>query len=404
MQGMQRIRNKQLSLLVLAAIGVMAQSSVVLADDATKDAPTKLDKIEVTGSSIRRTDAETPSPVQIITADDLKKSGYSSVSEVLRNISANNQGTLSQSFSGAFATGASAISLRGLTSASTLVLIDGHRTAPYPISDDGQRSFVDISAIPFDAVERIEVLKDGASAVYGSDAIAGVVNVILKKQFRGTRVNAEVGTTQKGGGTAEHISVTTGKELGEGGDGYVSLEYRHQTPILAGQRQGILTNRDYRGLGGVDRTPGVANAINGGYPASYSGYTVSPSGVVTQLPGCGPGAPGYNYTGFCNVDNSFRQLQPDTHNVNLLGKFNQALANDWKLGLTGSVFSSEAEQVAGNSYTSTLASVGGLSNPALVPGATPSVYPLSGPYILTVPSTGDALNYSFPTAGLLRGE
>jgi iron complex outermembrane recepter protein len=111
--------------------------------------------------------------VQVITAEDLKRSGYTDVSDVLRNVSANGAGTLSQSYNFAFAGGASGMALRGLAVGATLVLIDGHRTAPYPLSDDDQRSFVDVSNIPLDAIERVEILKDGASALYGSDAIAG---------------------------------------------------------------------------------------------------------------------------------------------------------------------------------------------------------------------------------------
>ena len=160
-----------------------------------------LERVTVTGSNIRRTDSETPSPVQVISEAEIKKSGYTSISEVLQTLTANGAGTLSNAFPGAFAGSATGISLRGLNTSATLVLIDGHRMAPFPLSDDGQRSFVDISSIPFDAVERIEVLKDGASAVYGSDAMAGVVNIILKKNFKGTSVTADAGTTQKGGGT-----------------------------------------------------------------------------------------------------------------------------------------------------------------------------------------------------------
>ena len=147
----------------------------------------------VTGSNVRRTDSETPSPVQVLTAADIKNSGYTSVGDVLHNITANNMGSLSQSAPSAFAAGGSGVALRGLTVGATLVLIDGHRMASYPMPDDGERDFVDISSIPIEAIERIEVLKDGASAVYGSDAIAGVVNVILKKIFTGPRISAETG-------------------------------------------------------------------------------------------------------------------------------------------------------------------------------------------------------------------
>jgi iron complex outermembrane receptor protein len=129
----------------------------------------------VTGSLIKRTDTETPSPVQVITAQDLKDSGYTNVSDVLRNLSANGSGTFNQGFGQAFAAGATGIALRRLSAGDTLTLIDCERMVNYPLSDDGERSFVAVSAIQSNAVDTIEVLEDGASALYGADAMAGVV-------------------------------------------------------------------------------------------------------------------------------------------------------------------------------------------------------------------------------------
>jgi iron complex outermembrane receptor protein len=144
--------------------------------------------------------------VQIVTAKDIEESGYTTISDVLRNISANGQGTLSQSFNGAFATGGAGVALRGLTVGGTLTLIDGHRMVGYPLTDDGERNFVDVSSIPFNAVERVEVLKDGASAEYGSDAIAGVVNIILRKTYTGAEFTAEAGDSTYNDGRMEHLS------------------------------------------------------------------------------------------------------------------------------------------------------------------------------------------------------
>ena len=186
-------KTKLCSALMVACGGVLLSAGQAANAQAASDTQ-QLERVEITGSNIRRVDTETPSPVQVITAADMKASGYTSVQDVLHNITANGQGTLSQSFNLAFASGAGGIALRGLTTAATLVLIDGHRMAPYPIGDDGQRSFVDVANIPFDSIEKIEILKDGASAVYGSDAIAGVVNIILKRSFVGTTVTADAGT------------------------------------------------------------------------------------------------------------------------------------------------------------------------------------------------------------------
>jgi iron complex outermembrane receptor protein len=169
-----------------------------------------LETVVVTGSLIKRADFDTPSPLQVITAQELKESGYTSISDVLRGLASNGQGTLTQTNPESFAGGASGVALRGLTVGATLTLVDGERMVAYPLTDDGQRSFVDISAIPFSVVERVEVLKDGASAEYGSDAIAGVVNVILKKSFTGLQVNAEGGQTGKHDGATEHLNAIGG--------------------------------------------------------------------------------------------------------------------------------------------------------------------------------------------------
>ena len=110
---------------------------------------------------------------------------------------------------------------------------------------DAQRGFVDISSIPFVAVDRIEVLLDGASAIYGSDAIAGVVNIILKKDFKGTNVNATGGTTTKGGGTTWNAQIMQGfGDVGAGLGGYVALEYRRTRRDHADQRPGERWNSD----------------------------------------------------------------------------------------------------------------------------------------------------------------
>ena len=117
---------------------------------------------------------------------------------------------------------------------STLTLIDGLRTANYPLPDDGVRGFVDLNTIPFSAVERVEVLKDGASSIYGADAIGGVVNIIMKKTFQGEEGDVELGDTQHGGGFNQRYTATVGH-----GDldtdhynVYLDVEYQKDDRIL----------------------------------------------------------------------------------------------------------------------------------------------------------------------------
>ena len=327
------------------AIAVHAQEQAQATSEQT------LQTVVVTGSIIKRTDFETPSPVQVMTAEDLQQSGFTSVSEVLRNLSANGQGTLSQSFNFAFAGGGAGVSLRGLTTGGTLTLIDGYRMIPYALSDDSQRNFVDITAIPFNVIERIDVLKDGASAEYGSDALAGVVNIKLKKTFTGVSVSAEGGTTSKQDGTTEHISAIGGiGDLGSDGyNAYLALETRHSDAILLSHRSGFWTNLDWRGYGGADTTFGAYNPAFNPHPGLPGGYVTNPAtGNVVgpdtnflQPTGC------LNFAAYqadkCEFD-SLQQAAPQTGNFNALGRFTKNLGGDWQAIVTGSLFRSEAEQ------------------------------------------------------------
>src|ERR1700685_4576020 len=203
-----------------SAMAAMLVSLPVSAQQASGSSQgPQLQEIVVTGSLLKRTDTETPSPVQVISAADLLNSGYTNVNDVLRNLAANGQRTLNQSFTEAFAAGASGVALRGLTVGDTLTLIDSERMVAFPLSDDAERSFVDTTAIPFNAIDSIEVLKDGASALYGADAIAGVVNIKLKQSYVGTEVTADAGTSQHDDGRNWHAAVISG--LGDlASDGY----------------------------------------------------------------------------------------------------------------------------------------------------------------------------------------
>jgi iron complex outermembrane receptor protein len=358
---------------VLAGSALSAAIVPAMAQQAGEAAAPQ--RVVVTGSMISRADAETPSPVQVLTADDMAKSGFTTVAEVLANLTSNGQGALSQGFSGAFAGGGSGVSLRGLTVGLTLVLIDGHRMAPYPLSDDGQRAFVDVSSIPFDAVERIEVLKDGASSIYGSDAIAGVVNVILKKSFNGTTVSAEGGSTQHGGGNTVHLALThgTGDLAADGYNVFGSLEYRRAGAIKIADRDGqAWANGDWSKRGGINLAPGVPNALNAGRTAASSPFLYDQTGTG------GAGNPANfkfldancdfaKYTaGGCAVRDTVSNLQPETHNLNLLLGASKALGEDWTLNLKASLFSSEDKNNRGLPLTYPAGSFAG--NIALVPG------------------------------------
>jgi iron complex outermembrane receptor protein len=181
--------------LALAFGGLAVVGTTAYAQQTTPPSQTQqqLERITITGSNIRRTDQETVAPVEIITREQIERSGRATVADVLRSIPANTGGSYGESFSNSFAPGAAGIALRGLGQKSTLVLLNGRRVTGYGFAQNLQETFVDLNSIPTSAIERIEVLKDGASAIYGSDAIAGVVNIILRRDFKGIEASGDVG-------------------------------------------------------------------------------------------------------------------------------------------------------------------------------------------------------------------
>ncbi len=191
------LRSSRLAAAVLAALVVPA--AVSAQTPATGEART-LNTVTVTGSNIRRAEAEGSNPVQVIDAEALATSGKVTVADVLRSISANTGNATNETSNSGWASGSAGIGLRGLSQKNTLVLLNGRRLANYGFPAGGlSDTFVNLNALPLVAVERIEVLKDGASAVYGSDAVAGVVNIITRQNFQGLDVGASVGTSDEGG-------------------------------------------------------------------------------------------------------------------------------------------------------------------------------------------------------------
>lgn len=194
---------------VMAALG----SSMMLGG-VPAFAQQTLERVEITGSAVKRIDAETALPVQVLTRDDVQRTGAGTVEQLLQTVSANSSsgGQVAASASGATTGGISSISLRGLDSRRTLVLVNGRRVAPYGVGFTNDSVSVDVNSIPLAAIDRVEILKDGASSLYGSDAIAGVVNFILRKDFKGAELSAEVGApTQGGGARSQRASIAFGK-------------------------------------------------------------------------------------------------------------------------------------------------------------------------------------------------
>ncbi len=192
-----------LSTLGMGVAATLAMTPIAFAQTTGSNVPAKptqkVEKIEVTGSNIKRIDTETAAPVTIIKREDIEKTGFSSVAELLRSLPSSSQvGGVVSDLTGnnSFSGGASSVNLRGLGGSSTLVLVNGRRIAPFGLANPnaGQTTFVNIDSLPLAVIDRVEILRDGASAIYGSDAIAGVINFITRKDFTG--VLARVGASQ----------------------------------------------------------------------------------------------------------------------------------------------------------------------------------------------------------------
>ena len=391
-----RSRSRTLPLGAPLLLGLLAQPA--LAQDAAPAAQ-PIPRVEITGSNIRRAQAETASPVLTVSRSDIEKSGRTTVAELLQTLSVDNQGSVPMSFGSGFASGASGISLRGLGAASTLVLINGRRVAPYGLADDGQKVFADLNVIPSEAIERVEILKDGASAIYGSDAIAGVVNVILRQDFQGTVVRASQGLSEERDGGDTRLAVTHG--FGDlDADRYnalFSVEYGKKRKVWnrdrAGRDQiGRTDLRDYGfsaqetlgGTGAITARNAAGNSIIGNVrnpdpaaPDYYSRDNLAGVGFTRLFPGAAcagrtnhpQGDPG----GGCLIDatQQYGQIQPEQETTNVFGRgtfqFTPALQGHAELNVYRSESTSETTPSA---VSSSVGYPGGpVSNAAVQLGA-----------------------------------
>lgn len=259
----------------LLLVGAVASTSAFAQEKATN-----LDRITVTGSNIPRTNTETPSPVQVVTRQEIDRTGKTTVAEYLQTITANGAGSIPKSFGNGFAGGGAGISLRGLGAGSTLVLLNGRRMATYGLADDGQKVFTDLSTIPLDAVERVEVLKDGASAIYGSDAIAGVVNIILRSDFQGAILRGSYGVSGDGDGDTRKAPLTagTGDMATDGWNAFFSLDVGKSDAIKISDRK----NRKWIGTGDTRQWGYGNNAqfLGGAFLSGRTRGGVGPNGSV----------------------------------------------------------------------------------------------------------------------------
>jgi iron complex outermembrane receptor protein len=238
-------------------------------------------RIEITGSATKRIEAESTLPVTIITREDIARSGAATAAELIDRIASNNGGGYNQvlAIGDSARPGFAGASLRGLGSNTTLVLLNGRRLAVYAFDGGG----TDLNSIALGAIERVEVLRDGASALYGTDAIAGVMNFITRKDFRGFDANVAYRSPEKSGGTATTAALTAGfGDLAKGGFNiFGNLTYDKFDALKASQREfsksAFLPNAEG---GRIDRTSGNT------FPASI--FVPGVGTVNPGIPNCLP--------------------------------------------------------------------------------------------------------------------
>ena len=255
---MKQARRKTLPSALVHAFGAGVTLSM-LATGAFAQQAQRVEKIEVTGSNIKRVDAEGPAPVAIIRREDIERSGGQNLADILNGLTIANTGSFGEGLlaGNSFAPGTAGISLRGLGANTTLVLLNGRRLANYGFAQNINTAFVDLNSIPTSAIERIEVLKDGASAIYGSDAIAGVVNIILRKDFKGLEARAGFGTSSESDADESRASLTVGAgDLAKQRFNVMAtLDYYKRDPLFGSDREYSRT-ADQRRRGGLDlRSP-----------------------------------------------------------------------------------------------------------------------------------------------------
>jgi iron complex outermembrane receptor protein len=312
-----------MSVSLALASGLAATSGVAFAQ---QDGAAELDRIEVTGSRIKRTDVEGALPVTVIDRQQIELSGEISVADLLRNQPFNSFGSFRPQ-SGSSAQSFAGLSLRGLGTGRTLILIDGRRAPVAPNVGSAQ----DLNSIPLAAVERIEILSDGASAIYGTDAIGGVVNIITRKDFNGVEINAGVSKPRRDGGETEEGSIIFGISGDRGrllaGFGYHSrgIVFQRERPWSAGRGASTFSN-NFADFGSP--TPGTFLA----HPTFGS-----------VVPGAGCVGPGFSTVGSgtslrCVYDFTLQAAdEAEVRNQSLFTRAAFEINDDWTTYLNSSV-------------------------------------------------------------------
>ncbi|NHZ37161.1 TonB-dependent receptor plug domain-containing protein [Massilia rubra] len=275
------------------AVGLGLAALPAVAQTASQD--NSMQRVEITGSSIKRVAAETALPVTILRREDIERTGATSAQDLVNLIPGNFGGGVTANNVGASGVPSTA-NLRALGARYTLVLLNGRRVANYAVGNNP----VDLNSIPLSAIERIEVLRDGASAVYGADAVAGVINFILRKDYKGVEMSAYKTHVDQGGGNTKSFNITAG--FGDiATDRFnvlVSANHEENEKLLASDRSfsttsvrpdlGINKSSPRNGVPNLNFTDKLGNEYVGVNPFRYNGCKNDEfSLVVNSEKGCG---------------------------------------------------------------------------------------------------------------------
>jgi len=306
-----------------AAITALWGTAALVASQETLAQQTSLERVEITGSAVRRVDAETALPVTVLKVEEMRQQGFNSVEDIIHTLSANQSSLGTSAAIGGITGGASFADLRGLGRSHTLVLLNGRRLVNQAVGGAGDSSAPDLNTIPLSAIDRIEVLRDGASSLYGTDAIGGVINFITKKDFQGGEAAAQFNSPQKAGGKSYEAGV---------GYGYGDLDKNKWNAFgfINWQHQEVLTTPQRSDFAHAAKTSPT------GFPGTWS--QVDSTGVARQgtpgAPACHNQfqAPGTN--GVCNYYYwNWVDLVPKTDRITGMLKGTINLAGDHQLGL-----------------------------------------------------------------------
>jgi iron complex outermembrane receptor protein len=306
----------------LMSLGIpLATMQAVAQDDEGELTP-----VVITGSNIPTVELEGPSPIVRISREEINRSGAETVGELLRRLPQNNSGSYDEKFQNSFAPGTSGVSLRGMGMSYTLVLVDGRRLGNYSMAQNITDSFSDLNGVPMALVERVEVLLDGASAIYGSDAVAGVINIITRDNFEGLEINAGYSNTTNSDMGTQRYSITGGT-VGENGNAWVSVDYMQRNSLQHDDRDySASANYSPKGVdfrsssgnpGSIKILPGSPSALESGFykiPADSTG-TPTAEEII--------GAPGINRFDY----NPWMTLTPEFERIGAASRINYTLTD-----------------------------------------------------------------------------